>query len=374
MLPIPNIWNKLKLTYSKVPKIHVALKNLFFGSLKKNPGIEQRIAIFQKKTYGTCPLLTPGDVETYNFTLAEEERIAYYLGEIGTNKVSVDKHHREFSPDTTPFMLALVDAGYLHGAAVTGKIRDGYTLPLLNIFRLIPPRYKEKKFLYRYGDHWEKSRFRGVIAKTRAIGDPSVTLLNLNPVRHWKRNQLVASLDLAYQHKRDLAIWRGATTGKRKTRGKRSDLVEMFFDDRDRFDVGYSFVVDPPTPGAHLVKGHKSIEELLGCKFLICVEGNDVASGLKWMLHSNSVVMMPRPTTSSWLMEDKLEPFVHYIPLADDFSDANERFDWAINHEDECMKISHHASQFIAQFLDPEKEVLIECAVMRRYLDNLEVY
>ena len=72
-------------------------------------------------------------------------------------------------------------------------------------------------------------------------------------------------------------------------------------------------------------------------------------------------------------MEDKLEPFVHYIPLADDFSDAKERFDWAMNHESECIEISRNASQFIAQFLDLKTEVLIECAVIQCYLDNIEV-
>ena len=40
-----------------------------------------------------------------------------------------------------------------------------------------------------------------------------------------------------------------------------------------------------------------------------------MASGLKWMLFSNSVVFMAPPTKTSWAMEEKLVPYVHYIPL-----------------------------------------------------------
>jgi len=184
----------------------------------------------------------------------------------------------------------------------------------------------------------------GVIAKTRNIEDRSVTLLKLNPERHWGEIRKVKSLDTEYRQKKDMAIWRGATTGDRKINGKRIDLVNSFFDHQHKFDVGFSIVLYENVSRFHLVKDIKTIKAQLRYKFLICIEGNDVASGLKWMLQSNSVVMMPRPTASSWLMEDTLEPFVHYMPLADDFSDAEELFDWAVSHEAECIEISNNAN------------------------------
>jgi|APGre2960657444_1045066.scaffolds.fasta_scaffold160485_2 hypothetical protein len=30
----------------------------------------------------------------------------------------------------------------------------------------------------------------------------------------------------------------------------------------------------------------------------------------------------------SWLMEDRLEPWVHYVPVAPDFSNLTEAVDW----------------------------------------------
>ena len=46
-------------------------------------------------------------------------------------------------------------------------------------------------------------------------------------------------------------------------------------------------------------------------KYLLALESNDVATQLKWLLLSGSVVVMPTPTTESWLMEGRLQPFVH---------------------------------------------------------------
>jgi hypothetical protein len=40
------------------------------------------------------------------------------------------------------------------------------------------------------------------------------------------------------------------------------------------------------------------------------IAGNDVASGLKWALFSQSVVLMPPPNHTSWAMEELLEPWV----------------------------------------------------------------
>ena len=50
-------------------------------------------------------------------------------------------------------------------------------------------------------------------------------------------------------------------------------------------------------------KAKISKKELLKHKYLLSMEGNDIASGLKWMLLSNSVVFMAKPEHESWAME-----------------------------------------------------------------------
>jgi hypothetical protein len=63
---------------------------------------------------------------------------------------------------------------------------------------------------------------------------------------------------------------------------------------------------------------------LLQHKAVIMVEGNDVATGLKWALLSNSAALMTPPSKMTHAMEDLLEMWVHCVPLAVDFFNVEE--------------------------------------------------
>ena len=93
----------------------------------------------------------------------------------------------------------------------------------------------------------------------------------------------------------------------------------------------------------------------------------DVATGLKWMLYSNSVVLMSPPTVASWAMEDLLLPFVHYIPLADDYSNLLEMLQWAEQHQDACQVISKRATDFIDKLWLSE-QARIDTKILRERL------
>lgn len=64
--------------------------------------------------------------------------------------------------------------------------------------------------------------------------------------------------------------------------------------------------------GVAIAGGRKTLAELLRYKGAIMLEGNDVASGLKWALLSNSVVLMPPPTFTSFVLEELFVPWMHY--------------------------------------------------------------
>ncbi len=372
--PAAKKWNKLQYYFKNPPIALLALKKHWFQLLRIKPSIKYLIEKQQRETYGKPVFLSKHTITKHKYTANDERRIEYYLGNIGKQPVSMDRATKEVCPDPNPSKLILANYKHIRQAEISGRIKSGYTLPLLNLFNLLPDVYKRKDFLYRYGDNSQKYPWDGILAKTRLCDDATITLLKLTPLRHWRNLQHMRSCDIDYRQKKDMAIWRGASTGTTKTKGNRTDLVNRFYEHTHSFDVGYSKLITGNEPWAHLIKGKKTLEEQFQYKFLICLEGNDVATGLKWMLQSNSVVMMPKPTISSWLMEDTLQPFVHYIPLADDFSDAEERFDWAVNHEAECVEISKNASRYMSPFLDPRREILIECEVFRRYLDNIDFY
>jgi hypothetical protein len=115
-----------------------------------------------------------------------------------------------------------------------------------------------------------------------------------------------------------------------------------------------------------------SIAEMLKYKFLLSIEGNDVATNLKWILLSNSVVLMAKPTKCSWFMEDMLVPFTHYVPLNDDYSNIKEMFLWCMNNLEKCKNISQNATDYMKKFLNSENEKYIISEVLKGYFDNVK--
>ena len=82
------------------------------------------------------------------------------------------------------------------------------------------------------------------------------------------------------------------------------------------------------------IKGHISEYDHLGYKFIMCLEGNDVATNLKWVMSSNSLAVMPKPVYETWYMEGRLIPNYHYVEIKPDYSDLEERIQYYIDHPD----------------------------------------
>ena len=76
------------------------------------------------------------------------------------------------------------------------------------------------------------------------------------------------------------------------------------------------------------------------------------------MLYSNSVVFMPTPTRSSWAMEDKLVPFVHYVPIAQDLSNLLEMIEWAKQNDDIVQLISHKSTEYMERLYVSDQAAL----------------
>ena len=114
----------------------------------------------------------------------------------------------------------------------------------------------------------------------------------------------------------------------------------------------------------------KTIKEHLDYKFIMALEGNDVASNLKWVMSSNSVAVMTRPTCETWFMEGLLRPGVHYIEVREDFADLEEKLQYYIAHPDEAETIIKNAHEYVSQFWDNEREEIISLLVMKKYFET----
>jgi len=194
-------------------------------------------------------------------------------------------------------------------------------------------------------------------------------ILNLNTPRHWESIKDVDLYDIPYDKKSNKIIWRGSSTGK----DKRIKLVDKFQNSFNKnIDIKFSNLCQNVANNNYILN-KLSIQEQLQSKFLISVEGNDVATNLKWILYSNSVLIMPKPTIVSWVMEDKLQPGIHYVEIKSDFSDLEERYNWCLENIDECKKIAENGKKYIKMFLNVDHEKEIVKRVLEIYCKTVKI-
>ena len=222
------------------------------------------------------------------------------------------------------------------------------------------------------------------LVKSRLISNiPNYSILyKMNTRRHFNDIETVKKKDIPFLKKKNKLIWRGATTGygfgnfipERST--SREVLVKKYCNEESiskNMDIGLSKLCQNGKKEEYkkYIRPTKTIQELLEYKYILSVEGNDIATNLKWILYSNSVLFMPNPSIESWIMETHLIPYIHYIPVEDDFSDLEEKMKWCDHNEEECLDIIKNSREYIEIFLDEQNEDLIMKKVIEQYIKNV---
>ncbi len=199
-----------------------------------------------------------------------------------------------------------------------------------------------------------------VFVKSRPLNTDvaNSTLLKMDKVRHF----LFVDDAKVWDEKRDKAIFLG-DIGYRKP--NREVFMNRWFG-HPMIDAGTTNLM-PEHPEWQRQK--LTINEHLDYKFIMSLEGNDVASNLKWIMSSNSIAVTPRHTVETWFMEGTLIPNYHYIEIKDDFSDLEERLNYYLQHPQEAAEIIQHAHEYVDQFRDEEREKLIQLLVQKKYFD-----
>lgn len=199
------------------------------------------------------------------------------------------------------------------------------------------------------------------IIKSRPVGENNANgvVLNLNKIRHF----IFVKDAISFRYKKDVAVFRGKITGK----PQRIEFMKKWFG-HPLCDLGDTSKSNEENK--QWITEKMSISEHLNYKFIFAIEGNDVASNLKWVMSSNSVAVMPQPTCETWFMEGRLQPNVHYIEIKPDFSDVEERLNYYIEHPEEAEQIIRNANEYVQQFRDKEREELISLLVLDKYFRN----
>jgi len=210
-------------------------------------------------------------------------------------------------------------------------------------------------------------------------GELEAIIWKLNVERHYGALKEIPGKDIPWERKQNKAVFRGRLSAPnvhypgelarcmacpRCRLVYRSSTMQLI-------DAKLSADEIDTINGVKFHGRHLGIKELLEYKAIIMVEGLDVATGLKWALFSKSVVMMVPPTRTSWAMEERLEPWVHYIPLSEDISDVEDKMKWINSHDEQARKIANRATLWIEDLMyhpDAEKDnLIIEEEILRRY-------
>lgn len=208
--------------------------------------------------------------------------------------------------------------------------------------------------------------------KTREIKDKNCyqILGRLQYQRHWGYlNEPIQKYHLTeWKYKKNEIVWRGApTVGKWKNElyQDRKYFCDLY---HKKYNVGFNTIWDNESESYKiLLKDSLNIEKQLEYKYIISIEGNEKDSGLNWKLRSNSLVIMRPPLFESWLMESKLEPWIHYVPLKNDFTNLDEIYNWCLNNDNKCKDIVRNANIFMDQFQNIEEEKKLFGKIVKDY-------
>lgn len=306
-----------------------------------------------------------------SFHLSNSFRIQYYLG-------TFDSSCFYITPEFSSYILDLKQMKEWN--------RNSYSNDLLQLLKTtsLHQLYPLGKLKYYPHDRVELFFDAPTLVKSRLISSvPNYSILmKFNTIRHFKPIFDIPLWDIPFDQKKNQLYWRGASTGygfgnniPYRPSSRESLLQKYYRHTNPQIDIGLSSLAQNaklnPNKYKHYLKKSCSIKVMLQYKYLLSVEGNDVASNLKWILFSNSVLFMPPPHIESWIMESYLIPYYHYIPIAPDFSDIEEKINWCDMHPTECKTIVSNATNYIKTFLDEQNETIIMKNVLDHYFKNV---
>jgi len=161
-----------------------------------------------------------------------------------------------------------------------------------------------------------------------------------------------------FREKAPTAVWRGGLHSP-----DRIALIERHARHPDH-DIGHT---GPPHDGI-AAKGFLTPRAQIRHRYLLSVEGVDVATNLKWMMGTNCLVLSPPLSFESWYMEGALQPGTHFVELAPDFSDLDDKIAFYNAHPEAAEAIIAAARAWRQSFNDVKREAMIAARVLSLYL------
>lgn len=333
-------------------------------------------------------LLIPEQYKKYIFS--ENERIEYYCIGIFNEKIKVNYKGKTLND----LKNNLID---LKKNETLLKFHKFINVEYLNSEITNPCHYKFNHYahLYDYINNTDISnnfRFdyafcdmttsfsKPKFVQSRVINNPDKSII-IPLMEMWFMCNRVKEIinDIKFEDKMDGIVWRGTNSGDninsllRTQRAQRITLVEKFYNKKDIFNIGFTDMRynQKSKLNNDLLKPRLSFAEQLKYKFILALEGNDIATNLAFVLLSNSVPIIPQCYMEDWYMQGKLKEWTHYVPVKNDFSDLEDNYNKCLMDIKLCKNIILNSKLFALQFLNIKKELKIIKKIIEIYNINV---
>jgi len=161
----------------------------------------------------------------------------------------------------------------------------------------------------------------------------------------------------AWEAKKPIAIWRGATIGGTFRLDNwrtlpRSKLVLLSLINPTLLDARFSAVVEEPPEIAEemaelgMLAPPMAIAEQLRYRYLIAIDANWCAhERIYWALRSHSTLLKVQSNQIQWY-DQGLKARVHYMPVSADLTDLCDAITWLRQHEPEAKLMAFTGNKF----------------------------
>jgi Glycosyl transferase family 90 len=105
------------------------------------------------------------------------------------------------------------------------------------------------------------------------------------------------------------------------------------------------------TTNTDFYDSRRPIQEFVNHKYNLVLDGACIASSLQWAFASGSVPILVTHPGNDWWFKRYLEPMKHYVPVAYDLSDLEERLEWLVTHDEDARAIAENAVTFSQYYL-----------------------
>jgi hypothetical protein len=208
-----------------------------------------------------------------------------------------------------------------------------------------------------------------ILGGSSAVGYYDIPIPNYDDVLIATGRTKLGDYELDWNKKKPKAVFRGSPSGcgTHEDTNMRIRIAEMVAKKQispDLLDAGITRVSEggprfDPIYGLSVLQtsvtkiGFMNLVEQSKHKYMVHIDGNVAAYRLLHSMMTGSVQLKVKGKYTMWL-DHFMKDGVHYVGVAEDLSDLEEKIQWCIAHDKECEEISKNAYELAKMALERE--------------------